>query len=105
MCSEPSATAATQFNIVMGATTAYLPLSLELLQSHKSLCYCLVGDKRLVLFQRPLADLGVVGFGDGILEKRLFELIDGDDDAKDFGEGVLKITLGARVGELYFLYG
>jgi hypothetical protein len=89
----------------MEVATAYLPLSLELLQSHKRLCYCLVGDKRLVLFQRALADLGVVGFGDGILEKRFFELIDGDDDAEDFGEGVLKITLGARIGKLYFLYG
>jgi hypothetical protein len=38
------------------------------------------------LLQRTLADLGVVGLGDGIFEEGFLELVDGDNDAEDLGE-------------------
>jgi hypothetical protein len=55
------------------------------------------------LLQRPLADLGVIGLGDGIFQERFFELIDRNDDAKYLGERVLKVTLSACVGKLDLL--
>jgi hypothetical protein len=81
----------------------YIPLGLELLQSYKRLSYRLVGDQRLVLLQRTLADLGVVGLWDGILEESFLELVDGDNDAEYFGKRVLQIAFGPRISELDFL--
>lgn len=87
-----------------GGSGTYIPLGLELLQPNKRVCHRFIGNQRLVLLQAPLADLGVVSLGDGILEEGLFELVDGDEDAEDLGERVLQVTFGACVGELNLLY-
>ena len=76
----------------------YIPFGLELLEAAKGLGDRLVGEDRLVLLERPLADLGVVGLGDGVLEKGLFELVERDDDAEELGEGFLEVALGACLG-------
>lgn len=84
-------------------SSTYIPLGLELFQSHKRLRDGLVGHERLVLLQRALAYFGVVRLGYGILQERAFQLVDGDDDAEDLGERVLQVALGARLGELDLL--
>lgn len=55
------------------------------------------------MLQRPLAYLCVVGLGDGIFKKSLLELVEGDQDAEDLGQRVLKVALGACLGELDLL--
>lgn len=82
----------------------HIPLGLELLQALKLARYALVGQQRLVLAQRALANLRVLGLGDGIFEEGLFELVERDDDAEELREGVLQVALGSGVGELHFLW-
>ena len=82
---------------------AYIKLGFEFLDSLELMRYCLVGQQRLVLPQRPLADVRVFGLGDGILHERLLQLIESHDDAEELGKRVLKIALGTRVGELHLL--
>lgn len=83
----------------------YIPLGLELLEALELAGYRLVGQQRLVLAQRALANLRVLGLGDGILEEGLLELVEGDDDAEELGEGVVQVALGAGARELDFLRG
>lgn len=83
--------------------TTYIPLGLELLQPDKGICDSLVGEDGPILLQRSLANLGVVGFRDRIFKKGLLQLVNGDDDTKDLGQGLLEVALGACLGKLYFL--
>lgn len=76
----------------------YIPLGLELLQALKLLGDGLIRQQRLILPQRPLADLRVLGLWNGILEEGLLKLVEGDDDAEELGKGVLQVTLGSCVG-------
>lgn len=86
-----------------GRRETYIPLGFELLQPHEGLHDGLIGENGIVLLQRPLADLGVIRLGYGILEESLLQLVEGDDDAEDFGEGVMQVPLRAVVCEFYLL--
>lgn len=86
---------------LQGAT--YIPLGLELFQPHKGIGDGLIGEDGSVLLQRPLADLSVLGFGDGIFEKGLLELVDGDNDAEDLSQRFLEVALCACLCEFDFL--
>jgi hypothetical protein len=81
----------------------HIPFRLELFQPDKCLCDSLVRQDRLVLLQGSLANLGVVGLGDGILEEGFFELVKSHEDAEDLGQGVLEVALSACLGELHLL--
>lgn len=85
------------------ARVTYIPLRLEHLDAHKGPRHRLVGQDRLVLLERPLADLGVVRLWDGILQESLLQLVERHYDAKDLGERVLQVPLGAGVCELHLL--
>jgi hypothetical protein len=61
--------------VVADKRAPYIPLGLELLQALELVGDGLIGQQRLILPQRPLADLGVLGLGDGIFKERLFELV------------------------------
>lgn len=60
----------------------YIPLGLELLQALEFLGNGFIGQERLVLPQRSLAYLGVLGFRDCIFEECLLKLVERDDDAE-----------------------
>lgn len=81
------------------------PLRLELLQPHEGLGYRLIFEEGLVLLERAVAYLGVLRLGDGVLEEGLLELVEGYEDAEDFGEGVFEVAFGGGLGELDFLVG
>lgn len=81
----------------------YTPFSLKLLQANKCSRHGFIGQYGPVLLERALADLGVLGLWDGILEKCLLQLVQGDYDAKHLGERVPEILLGPRLGELDLL--
>ncbi len=85
----------------MGKT--YIPRSLESFQVHKFSGYCLVTEVRLVLLEQTAAELGVLGLRDRVFDVCLLEAIEGDYDAIDFGQRILKIFLGSSLGELDFL--
>ena len=76
----------------------YIPFGLELLEAAKGLGDRLVSEDRLVLLERALANLGVVGLGDGVLEEGFLELVERDDDAEELGERFLEVALGACLG-------
>ena len=67
----------------------YLPLFRKLVQSAKCLRDRLIGKIGLVLLHQPVACLGVVGFGYGVLQIALLERIQGHDDAIYFSERVV----------------
>jgi hypothetical protein len=81
----------------------YLPRLVERVQIAKGTCNRLVGEVRLVLLQQPAACLGVVGLCDRVLQIRLFERVERDDDAVDLGQGVVQVSLGVGRGQLDFL--
>ena len=72
-----------------GGRHAHIPLRLEALQAPKRFRHGLVRQYRLVLFEGPVADFGVVSLWDRILEEGLFELVESYDDAEKFRQGVL----------------
>ena len=82
---------------------SYIELGLELLQTAKCFRDRLIREERLVLPQRPLTDLRVLRFRDGIFQECLLKLIKGDDDAEELGKRVLKVALGSGVRELHLL--
>lgn len=61
----------------------HLPFCFKLFKANESLGYSVICEDGLVLFQGPLAYLGVVCFRDGIFEECLFQLIEGDDYAEN----------------------
>jgi hypothetical protein len=81
----------------------YIPFLLEGLKIAKSARDRLVCQVGLVLLQQAAARLGVVGFGDRVLEVRLLEAVKGDDDAVDFGERIVEVALGVGGGQLDLL--
>ena len=91
-------------NFIQQCGETYIPLGLDLLQSHKCLRYRVVSHERLVLLQRPLADLGVVDLGDSVFEECLLEFVEGDNNAEDLGQGILQVAFGACVGEFHLLW-
>ena len=83
----------------------YIPFTFESLQIHKLPRNSLVRQNSFILLEQPIANLGVIVFGNCIFEIRFLELIEGDYDAEYFGEGVLEIALCAGFSELDFLKG
>jgi hypothetical protein len=81
----------------------HIPFGLEVLEAAEGPRNGLFGKDGLVLLQRSVAYLGVVGFGYRVFEKGLFELVESDDDAEELGERVLKVALGASVCQFNFL--
>jgi hypothetical protein len=81
----------------------YIPLGLELLETLELPGDLLVGKKRLVLPQRPLAYLRVLCLGYSIFEVGFLEFVEADNDAEQFCQGVLNVALGARLGEFHLL--
>lgn len=79
------------------------PLIFERFQIYKRLGHALICEDGFVLLQQPIADLRVFRLGHGVLQVCFFELVKRHNDAEDFGEGVVEVTLGAAVGELDFL--
>lgn len=60
----------------------YIPFGLELFQVLKLGGNGLVRQERFVLAQRSLAYLGIFCLGDGVLQKRFFELVKCHYDAE-----------------------
>lgn len=81
----------------------YLPLFRKLIQSAKCLRDCLIGKIGLVLLHQPVACLGVVGFGDGVLQVGLLYGIERDDDAVDLGQRVVQVALCIGCRQFDFL--
>ena len=86
----------------MGEVT-YVPLALEGFQLPVLPCHALVAQDVVVLLQEPAAHVRVLGLRDRVLDVGFLEPIERDNDAVDFGEGVVEVPLGGREGELDFL--
>lgn len=82
---------------------AYIPLGLEIFKIAKFPSNRLILQQRFILPQRSLADFSVLCFRNSILKEGLFEFIECNYNAKEFGEGFLKVALGTGVRELDFL--
>lgn len=83
----------------------YLPFGLEFLETFEFLGNGLICQQRLVLPQRSFANLRVLGFRNCIFQESPLKLVERNDDAKEFGERVLKIALGAGSSEFDLLDG
>lgn len=81
----------------------YIIFSHETLQIPKSLGNSLILQIGLVLLEQPTTRLGVIGFRDRVAQVCLFDGIEGDDDAVDFGEGFVEVSFGVGGGESDFL--
>lgn len=81
----------------------YIPHPLESFQINKRTRDRLVGQAALVLPQQPVARLRVLALLDTVPQVSLLQGVESDDDAVDFGEGLVKVTFRRRVGELDFL--
>ena len=88
---------------VEAAGETHIPLPLEGLQVPKSLGYGLVTQDGFVLLEEAVADFSVLGFRDGVFCIRLFEAIEGDNDAVDLREGIIEIALGGCSSEFNLL--
>lgn len=72
--------------VVVNELETYIPSGFEFFYALKLVGDGLVGQQRLVLSQRSLANLRVFRFWDRIFQERLFELVESDNDAEQFGE-------------------
>jgi hypothetical protein len=59
----------------------YIPFLHECFEVHKALRHILVLQVGFILLQQPAACLAIIGLGDGVLEIRLLDCIEGDDYA------------------------
>jgi hypothetical protein len=64
-----------------------------------------IGQVRLVLLQQSAACPGVVGLGDRVLQVRLLQRIERDDDAEYLGKGVVQVSFSVGRGQLDLLRG
>ena len=83
----------------------YIPLPLKSLEIHKGTGDVLIVQVRFVLLEQPVAEVGVLGLGDGVLDVGLLQPVERDDDAVDLRQRVLEIPLGCCFGKLDFLLG
>lgn len=72
---------------------SYIPCPLEGFQIHELAGDGFVAQVGFVLLQQPAADFGVFGLRDGVFDVGFFETVERDDDAVDFGEGVVEVAL------------
>ena len=86
------------------AEATYTPFPLEGLEIHKLLCDSLVAQAGLVLLQQPGANLRVFGFRQAVFDVGLFETVERDDYAVDFGNRVPQVALGGCGPEFDFLF-
>lgn len=82
----------------------YIPLGFELLEANEGFSHRFVGENRLVLLERSLADFRVVGLGDGILQEGLLQLVNSDNDGVDLRKRVLQVAFGTTVCQLNLLF-
>jgi hypothetical protein len=81
---------------VLHVDMTHIPLPRELVQVAKRPRDCIVGKVGLVLLHEPAACLGVVGFGDGVLQVSLFYRIQRDNNTVYLGERVVQVALSIR---------
>jgi len=74
----------------------YIPLAHERVDVAEGSRYCLILKIGLVLLQQSAARLGVLFLRHGILKIGLFESVEGNDNAIDFGQRLIEIPFSGR---------
>ena len=87
----------------MGDGGTYIPLLLKRLQIPVLARHALVAEDIIILLQQPAAHVRILRLRHRVLNVRLFEPIERNDNAIHFSEGVVEVPLGGREGKLDFL--
>lgn len=81
----------------------YVPFRLETFQITKSSVDTVICKIALVLAQQTVTRLGILGLFDAVSQICLFQCIQSDDDAVDFGQRFVQVTFRCIVRKLDFL--